>query len=167
MFWEIIATVIAGLGTAGIVLSLRLLFKRLPKWLVPCAAGLGMLGFQLYSEYTWFTHTSSRLPTGASVVAKTGVPAFYKPWSYYHAPVLKFIAVDHVVLPTGTPDIYETKLYFFERRMPAETANVLVDCKQGLQSELLPEGQNDTINFGKTAFSDALIAVTCPNPPKP
>lgn len=64
MFWELIATFIAGLGASGIVLSLRLIFKKIPKWLVPAAAGLGMIGFGVFNEYDWYRHTSTRLPGG-------------------------------------------------------------------------------------------------------
>lgn len=160
MFWEIIATVIAGLGSAGIVLSARLLIKKLPKWLVPAGAGLGMLGFQVYSEYTWFEHTRSMLPKTATVVASTGVPAFYKPWSYYHAPVLKFITVDkNNVSPTDTPDILQTNLYFFERREPAQTMSILVNCKDGVQSDLTT---SSTPNWGKLPFTDDIVKAICP-----
>lgn len=161
MFWEIIATVIAGLGTAGIVLSARLIIKKLPKWLVPFGAGLGMLGFQIYSEYTWFDHTRSMLPKEAVVVASTGVPAFYKPWSYHYAPVLKFIAVDkNNVSPTDTPDILQTHLYFFERREPAQTISILINCKDGTQSDLTTGG---TPTWGKLPFTDDVVKAVCSN----
>ena len=57
-------------GAAGIMMMIRLFIKKLPKWLVPAAAGLGMIGFQVYSEYTWFSHTRSLLPESAVVVAE-------------------------------------------------------------------------------------------------
>ena len=99
MFWELIATILAGFMAAGVALSFRLLFKKLPRWIVPAAAGLGMLGFQIYSEYTWFEHTKSRLPDGVSVVATHADPAFYKPWSYFRAPILHFVQLSLVITP--------------------------------------------------------------------
>ena len=65
MIWEFVATLSAGIGAAGIMMMIRLFIKKLPKWLVPAAAGLGMIGFQVYSEYTWFSHTRSLLPESA------------------------------------------------------------------------------------------------------
>ena len=84
MLWEWLATVFAGLGAAGVMLSLRFFIKRLPKWSIPASAGLGMIVFQVYSEYTWFEHTKSLLPATAVVVAEVAETAPYKPWSYYY-----------------------------------------------------------------------------------
>ncbi|MES7593453.1 hypothetical protein U6M85_12405, partial [Cutibacterium acnes] len=68
MFWELIATFSAGLGAAGIALLLRAItLKKLPNWIIPVFAGAGMLGFQIYSEYTWFSHQRSLLPAGVEV----------------------------------------------------------------------------------------------------
>ena len=63
MFWELVATVFAGLGAAGIALLLRKLSaQKLPRYLVPVFAGLGMLGFQIHAEYNWYSHQKSLLP---------------------------------------------------------------------------------------------------------
>jgi hypothetical protein len=54
MIWELLATIFAGLGAAGLVMAFRAIFKKLPKWLIPAGAGLGMLFFQVYNEYSWY-----------------------------------------------------------------------------------------------------------------
>lgn len=46
MIWELLATIFAGLGAAGLVMAFRAVFKKLPKWLIPAGAGLGMLFFR-------------------------------------------------------------------------------------------------------------------------
>ena len=68
MIWELLATIFAGLGAAGLVMAFRAVFKKLPKWLIPAGAGLGMLFFQVYNEYSWYPHTKSQLPTGTVVI---------------------------------------------------------------------------------------------------
>ena len=41
MLWELIATIVAGLGAAGIALAIRFISrKKAPRWLVPAFAGL-------------------------------------------------------------------------------------------------------------------------------
>ncbi|MDO5638609.1 MAG: hypothetical protein Q4G28_01940 [Neisseria sp.] len=169
MIWEFIAIISAGLGAAGIALLLRIFFKRLPKWLVPAAAGIGMIGFQVYSEYNWYGHTRSLLPASAVVVAEVPQTAFYKPWSYVKPQILKFIAVDTAkTTPVGNSDnILQTNLYFFERRMSAHTLPVLVDCQNRMQayyhneSGAAAEGQ---IEWGKTGYTDKLADAVCPKP---
>jgi len=59
MFLELIATVTVGIGTGGIVVLINKATRgRLPRWLVPVAAGLSMIGFTLWSEYSWAGRTA-------------------------------------------------------------------------------------------------------------
>ncbi|MDO4427201.1 MAG: hypothetical protein Q4B88_03640 [Moraxella sp.] len=134
MLWEFIAVFAAGFAAAGIALSLRLIIKRLPRWIVPVFAGLGMLGFAVYSEYHWFEHTASRLPAGTVVVATVPHTAFYKPWSYVRPQILQFVALDkNSVKPLDTQK-KQVMLYFFERRMKAHPWAVIIDCQTGKQA---------------------------------
>ena len=70
MFWEILATIFSGFLLAGLVMPIRLFYKRAPKWIVPIAAGLGMIGFQVYTEYAWANDAIAKLPDQSIVVAK-------------------------------------------------------------------------------------------------
>lgn len=156
MIWELTATVCAAFGAAGLVLMLRPFWRGQPKWLPPAAAGLGMMAFQIYGEYTWFEHTRSRLPPQTVVVAEAAERAPYKPWSYLQPQVLKFIAADTAgVLESGGRR--QVNLYFFERRLPVQVLGVWVDCRQGLQAEV----GNGAPQWGKTAYTDRLLAAVC------
>ncbi|WP_416191033.1 hypothetical protein [Neisseria sp. CCUG12390] len=160
MLWELIATVSAGFGAAGIALIVRTVFKKLPKWMIPAAAGLGMIGFQVFSEYTWFEHTRSRLPSETAVVAEIPETAFYKPWSYIRPQVLKFVAVDTANIETVDKErnIRRANLYFFERRMSAQTLPVWIDCGNGLQTDIAdPSAQV----WGKTEHTANIVAAVC------
>lgn len=160
MLWELIATITAGFGAAGIALILRTVFKKLPKWTIPAAAGLGMLGFQVFSEYTWFEHTRSRLPSETKVVAEIPETAFYKPWSYVKPQVLKFVAVDTANVETVDQErnIRRANLYFFERRMSAQAAPVWIDCHNRLQSDIADPGKE---TWGKTEYTADIAAAVC------
>ncbi|MEL7115964.1 MAG: hypothetical protein AAGP08_10295, partial [Pseudomonadota bacterium] len=69
MFIELIATFVAGLGAAGLVLVINMLTKgRLPKWVMPVAAGAAMIGVAISNEYTWGARTADGLPDGLVVV---------------------------------------------------------------------------------------------------
>lgn len=129
MFWELIAVFVVGLATAGVVMSARLLLKRLPKWTIPAAAGLAMLGFVVHTEYTWYTRTAARLPQGAIVVATASHTAFYKPWSYARPQIFQFVAMDKNNVRDNGDGSKSAILYFFERHLPVHTLAVRVDCR--------------------------------------
>ena len=98
MIWNLVATVFAGLGAAGIALILRVLSrKKLPKWIIPVFAGLGMLSYQIYTEYTWYDFKRSQLPAGAEVVEVETDSMIWRPWTY-----LKPMAVGFTVIDTNT-----------------------------------------------------------------
>ncbi len=127
MFWEILATVFSGFLFAGLVLPIRLFYKKTPKWIVPAAAGIGMICFQVYSEYTWFDDTKAKLPAGSVIVAEVPKSTWFRPWSYIKPQVFQFVVLDTANVSTnGT--LKSANLYFFERRALAYPLGISVDC---------------------------------------
>lgn len=95
MIWHLVATFSAGLGAAGIAFLLRSITRqKLPKWIVPAFAGIGMLGYQIYFEYNWFDHQSSRQPAGAVVTSSQQGEVFWRPWTYFAPMTTVFTVVD-------------------------------------------------------------------------
>lgn len=170
MLWELIATVFAGLGAAGIALLLRKISKnRAPRWLIPVFAGAAMLGFQIQSEYTWFQHTASRLPAGVIVIKKIEQQTALRPWSYLYPQTSRFIAADVVNASANNtnPAVKLVDLYFFERRAQARRVPQVVHCQQLAQADFsaqLPIPQGDTAvsnHWRKLSSDDALIMALC------
>ncbi|MCL7928459.1 hypothetical protein [Halomonas llamarensis] len=117
MIWHLIAAVFAGLAAAGIGLLLRnLSAKRLPKWIVPVLGGLGMLSYQIYTEYNWFEHKQQQLPASVDVVSSQESSAVWRPWTFAFPIVKEFTVIDRdsVRLSEGTPVLAEFMLYHFE-----------------------------------------------------
>lgn len=118
MIWHLIAAVFAGLGAAGIGLLLRTLSRgRLPRWIVPVFAGLGMLGYQIHHEYTWFEHMRGQLPDSARVITSEQRPAFWRPWTYAFPLTTAFTVIDEDRLVRSRADeapLVEFILYRFE-----------------------------------------------------
>src|SRR5690554_2296508 len=95
MFWNLIATIVCGLGAAGIALGIRTITaKRAPKWIIPVFAGAGMLGYLIYGEYTWYDHKRSLLPEEAVVVSTEQEKLFFRPWTFVVPYVTAFSTVD-------------------------------------------------------------------------
>ncbi|MCC5824682.1 hypothetical protein [Alkalimonas sp.] len=133
MFWELVATVFAGLGAAGLALSARWISRgRLARWWIPVSAGVGMIAFQIYSEYTWFDHQKSLLPAGVEVVRSSEQTAFWRPWSYVFPQTLRFVAADFNRADVNqiNPELVRLPLYFFERRMSAIAVTTIIHCGQ-------------------------------------
>ncbi|MBM6549619.1 hypothetical protein [Marinomonas ostreistagni] len=131
MLWELIATVCAGLAGAGIALFLRkLTLGKTPKWIIPALAGLGMLGFQIQSEYTWYEHQASLLPDGVVVVKTVEEQAPWRPWSLVYPQTTRFIAadIDNAAQNQNNQQVYLVDLYFFERRLAAKRVTQVVHC---------------------------------------
>ncbi|QLF94406.1 hypothetical protein HW090_14885 [Pseudomonas sp. ABC1] len=95
MIWHLVALFSAGLGAAGIALLLRMVTrKKLPKWFVPAFAGIGMLSYQIYYEYSWIDHKRTQLPDGASIVRTEQVPSIWRPWTFAIPMTTGFTVVD-------------------------------------------------------------------------
>lgn len=163
MLWEMIATLSCAFSAAGIMLMLRVFWKKQPKWLIPASAGVGILAFQIYSEYTWFEHTQSRLPEQSAVVAQIAEPVFYRPWSYIYPPILKFAVVDKTTQSPNPNEPTHTQLYLFERRMSAKTLPIAVDCQKGLQANVSQQNGKVQYDWGKGEFTENIVKAVCHN----
>ena len=86
---------IIGLCTGAFGYLLRKLSKnRLPKWIIPIAAGGGMFAYLAYYDYAWFDFKRSQLPEGSVVIQEYREPDFFRPWSYLAPSVNQFDVVD-------------------------------------------------------------------------
>lgn len=138
LFWEVIATIFAGLGAVGLVLTIRLITRiKLPRWILPTVAALGMFSFQIYSEYTWFDHQNNRLPEGADVVRSVEETSFWRPWSYFAPQTMRFIAADFGNAQPNdvNPDLIRLDLYVFQRRQPAQQMTQVIHCTEQARAD--------------------------------
>lgn len=131
MLMELIATLVAGVAGAGLVLAAnRILGGRLPRWMTPVAAGVAMLAVTISSEYNWYGRTRAALPAGLEVVQEVESRAFYRPWTYLYPFVGRFAAADLASRRQNAalPGQHMVDLYFFARWSPVSKLPVLVDC---------------------------------------
>ncbi|MEO9655486.1 hypothetical protein [Marinomonas sp.] len=170
MIWELIATIFAGVGGAGIALLIRKISKQnAPKWLVPALAGLAMLGFQVQGEYDWYEHQASLLPEGVVVVKAVEEKAPWRPWSYLYPQTMRFIAADVANSAQNKidPNLILVDLYFFERRSVAKRVPQIVDCLQGARTDFTQnfsasqQDNNHKQTWHQLDKSDALLTSVC------
>lgn len=167
MFWDLVGTVFSGLGAAGIALLLRALSrKRLPVWLAPVFAGIGMMAYQVYGEYTWFDHKQSLLPAGSVVLETHDVKIPWRPWSYLFPQTLEFTVLDQANLRRIEQDdqqIVEMVIYRFERRTYDRVGiePQLLNCLTGDLVPLTEQGQPRLELATRIELNSRLAQLTC------
>lgn len=160
MFWDIIAMVVAGFLFAGLAMPIKFFYKKTPKWLIPFMAGLGMMSYQVFSEYTWFSTTQSKLPKESVVVATVPKTTWFRPWSYVKPQIFQFVVLDTSQAVDIDGNIKQAQVYFFERRMPAQKLDALFDCQKGVQTYVF---NNDLskLNWQKLDYTDDALKLVC------
>jgi len=139
MFFELVATFAAGAVAAGLVLIAgHLSGGRLPRWAMPVAAGVAMLGYTVWSEYTWGPRTIASLPEGVEVLATVEESRVWKPWTYVIPQITRIMALDRAGVQTNpeAPGILLADLYFFERWTPPAKRPQLVNCAEGARADV-------------------------------
>ena len=115
---ELIAAIVAAIACAGIAMILRRLSRnRLPAWILPAAAALGLISYTAWSEYSWYGRMAAALPEGVHVVWEDDRPQALRPWTMAVPLVTRFVALDTrqmLAHPSG-PDLILANAYGFAR----------------------------------------------------
>ncbi|MEM6595329.1 MAG: hypothetical protein AAF672_11095 [Pseudomonadota bacterium] len=155
MFLELIATFAAGFGAAGLALLVNMTTGgRLPKWAMPVAAGIAMIGVTIANEYSWGTRTVDGLPDGLVVVEDIEQRAWYRPWSYVWPQTVRLMVIDTVAVQSrdDVPEIKLADLYLFARWQPPAKVLQLVHCGDAAWATATPKALEDP---ARAAWSDA------------
>lgn len=142
MAYELIGAIVAAVGAAGVILLLnKLLRGRLPRWLVPTAAGLALVTVTIVLEYGWYGRVVDGLPEGVEVVWVDQTPQPLRPWTFAVPMATQVIAADgrQVAKHPVKAELRMLPLYRFARWRPTEQAVMVVDCA-GNRHVLLTEG---------------------------
>lgn len=166
MFLELIATIFAGVGAAGVVLAINMATKgRLPKWAMPVAAGAAMIAMAIWSEMTWASRTAANLPDGVEVAETVTQSAWWRPWTYVWPQATRLIAVDTNTIQTspGAEGIRLVDLYLFARWQPPGRVMQLIDCTSGLRADVTDAALKDpaSANWVPLAGGSTLTETTC------
>ena len=170
MFFEFIATITAGFAAAGLALLLgKVSGGRTPRWLMPVAAGLAMLAYTIWSEYSWFDRTQASLPDGLVIVSQNESRAFYRPWTYAFPLTDRFAAVDELSIKDNdaVPDIRLADLYFWGRWAPIRKIPVGFDCAERMRAPLVEgvtmssEGRIENADWRPIEAEDKAFSTVC------
>ena len=174
MFLELIATLLAGFAAAGMALLLgKILGGRLPRWVVPIAAGAAMIAMAIYNEYGWFPRTEGNLPDGFEIVETVEARSWYRPWTYVRPFVERFVAVDMPSIKSHpeAPDHRLADIYLFGRWAPVHKLPVLADCAGSRRAALTDgvafaaDGSVSGADWASVPADDAIVRSLCGGAP--
>ena len=170
MFWTLVTAFVAAFAGAGAGFALRHLSgKRLPKGIVPVAAGLAMLASTVALEYGWATNMLKTLPADLVVISERQHQAWYQPWAFARPWVRGFVAfspADTVETAEGS-GILVVQLRLHERWQPPMQLPILVDCAEGRRAQIDPDttfddtGQPENANWIPAGRGDPIIEAVC------
>lgn len=166
MFFELVATFAAGIAAAGLALIAgHLSGGRLPRWFVPVAAGAAMLGYAIWSEYTWADRTMDALPDGFELLATVEETRFWKPWTYLVPQTTRFMVLDRAGVQTraDAEGVLLADVYLFARWTPPAKRPQLVDCAEGARADVSAAAlaDPDKARWRSVGDDDPLMEALC------
>lgn len=171
MFFELIAVLVVGVAVAGVAMSLRFISRqRLPKWIVPAFAGLGMLSYAIWSEYSWFSRVTADLPPEVVVAWHNEDTAFWRPWSYYRPVINRFTAVDKrtAARHPNFPQQVMVDIVLAARWQQSARIKVVFDCARNARADLIgrnvavaDNGEITGADWVTVPADDAVLTTAC------
>ena len=171
MLLELIAAISIGFGAAGLaLLAVRFGGAWVPRASVPVAAGAAMLGFAIWSEYSWFQRTTSSLPKGIEVAETFVTRSAFRPWTHVAPFVSQFSAVDLGTLRRNPkwPGTVIAEVYLMARYMPAGRVRLIVDCgnkrhaRIGNSAQFDDNGRVSGVQWSNVGAGDKIVKLVCP-----
>ncbi|WP_137111437.1 hypothetical protein [Rhodobacter sp. SY28-1] len=169
MALELIGALIAAAALGLLAWALRRWRPGLPRWLVPFAAAVGLIGTTLVLEYTWYSRVSAELPAGLEIVKVEEEAMPLRPWTYLKPITMRFWAIDQrkrMIHPqVGTLRLLP--LLKFARWRPVESGLMAFDCAGARQVavvegvEITETGELTGADWQAAPEGDTLQAAAC------
>ncbi|WP_417279323.1 hypothetical protein [Celeribacter sp.] len=163
MLLEFIATISAGAGAAGIILALQKLLRLpMPKWAMPAAAGVAMLAFTIWSDYSWYSRAEQGLGDSKVTALTVEKRQVWRPWTYLFPVTTQFIALDKEGAKVDGAMV-ETDMYLLTRRSDSAIVPVVFDCLLSRRADTvgLPEGDLSGATWYDMDENDPILRTAC------
>ncbi|MEG3661903.1 hypothetical protein [Celeribacter halophilus] len=163
MLLEFIATISAGVGAAGLILGMQKLLRLpLPNWLMPASAGIAMLAFTIWSEYSWASRAEAGLGEGKLVAMTVDKKQIWRPWTFVFPVTTQFIALDKDSAKVDGA-IVQVDMYLVARRSESAIVPVAFDCLLSRRADAfdLPEGDLTQASWFDMDKNDPVLRTAC------
>ena len=161
MIWNLLAVFIFGLCVGAFAFALRKLSRnKLPSWIIPVCAGLGMLSYLAYYDYNWFSLKRGQLPAESIVIEQDRASNFFRPWSYVLPSVSSFVILDGTSKKTqqdGQTLVQYIRYEFINDYIERlESQPYVLNCATGEQVAI-PKNANTPANKVEFVARDSLL----------
>lgn len=173
MLFNLIGTFVVGIAAAGTILLIyRLSGRRAPRWLMPAAAGVAMLSFHLWNEYTWFDRTSKALPEQVTVAERYAYQSVLQPWTLVAPRINRFTAVDRSSIRRNeqAPGYVMAEVFLVTRLDRTAKITQIYNCSEALRTDVGASSNVDERGLPVDAdwiaseTDDALFQLVCGPP---
>lgn len=175
--FQLIATFMVGVLAASLSFIIYTLSRqRVPKAVIPFAAAIAMIAYNVWHEMTWYKRTAAELPQSIVLVAKgPPVQSPMSPWTYMFPRTDNFVALDkRTVQPLPkSGDRYLLQVLDVGRFYPAKRKSWVIDCATRQQAEILAstkfdsEGIPSDLAWTKIASESRITKEVCPKRAEP
>jgi hypothetical protein len=173
MFMILIGAILVGISAAAIsMLPFRLMGRKTPKGLPPIAAGLSLVAFVLWNDYSWFDRTAGELPDRVAVVEKFGYSAAIQPWTLVWPRTNRFSAIDRATIRRNEalPGYAMAEVVFVQRYQPTLRTTQFFDCTGMRRADLVNDTRFSEDGMPENAVwvaldeDDAMLEIVCDTP---
>lgn len=173
MLIGLVGTLVLGVAVVGCLLFVnKLTGKRLPRWIFPVGAAVGMLTFHIWNEYTWFDRTASELPAHVAVTQTYTTSSVIQPWTLVYPRINRYTAVDLASVRTNdkAPGYRLADVHLVTRFTPTATTQQIFDCPGGRRAFLSKDeafgedGLPLAARWESLDGGDPLLATVCSAP---
>lgn len=117
--------------------------RRAPRYLIPLIIGAGILGYTIWSEYSWATRTQAALPSEIIVIDRLTYRSPLQPWTYIVPRVNRLIAIDRANLRRNErlPGAVLVDVLLFERLLPTKRVVQVIDCTNARRADVTSDAR--------------------------
>lgn len=140
MLLTVIGAVVLAVAIAGMVqLGYRAAGRKPPRGTLPLAAGLALIIFFIWNDYSWYGRTAGELPPEIKVARAYPSKSLLQPWTYIVPHVTRFATVDTASLRRNekAPGFVIADIFLSERYVPTIKTTQIYDCEAGRRTDLM------------------------------
>lgn len=134
MAFELLTVLVVGFAAAGVALfARRILRLGLPRYAVPLAAALAMIGYTVWLRYSWADRSLVNFPPNWVLVETYPYEGFFEPWTAVFPRTDRLLVLDRsqTLQNPDFPRIHLVTLFLLEQHADTLFLRRFIDCGLG------------------------------------
>ena len=167
MLFHLISVFAAGIMTGLCTYLVSRFIKGFPKFLVPVMAGIGMIAYGAWSEYSWAARIQGELPAHLKVGKEYASASYFSPWTFVFPRTDRMTLIDVTKIRTNEkfPGIVIAELILLHRYNRTGQVYQLFDCnglrQADIHSKSTEENFISSAQWRKVNKKDGVLRLVC------